>query len=346
MEKFRVGLDEEMMKADGSPLNPAFDFSDLENEADLEFVPFDCDGYVQPEHVENLDAIILGGTRVDGQTFHANRRLAIAARSGAGYDMIDPDACTAAGVALSITPEGVRRPVAVASLALMLAATNKLLIKDRLTREERYFERDQHNGMGLDGRTLGSLGLGSIGSDFFRLARPLDMRCIAHDPFVDSQHADSLGVTLVDLDTLFRESDVLCVHCMLNESTRGIVSAERIASMKPTAFVVNTARGGLVDQKALTAALAEGRLAGAGLDVLAAEPPDPEDPILKLDNIVLSPHATCGTDQCFHDISSLGARSTIAVKHGREPKVVVNRAILESPAWRAKLESFVERFGA
>lgn len=345
MDKFRVGLDEDMMKADRSPKNPAFDFSDLENEADLEFVPVDCEGYVQPGHVEDLDAILLGGVRLDAQSFHPNRRLAIAARSGVGYDMIDPDACTAAGVALSITPDGVRRPVAVASLALMLAATHRLYIKDRITREDRYMERDRHNGMGLDGRTLGSLGLGSIGSDFFRLAQPLNMRCIAHDPFVDSQHADSLGVTLVDIDTLFRESDVLCVHSMLNESTRGIVSAERIASMKPTAFFVNTARGGLVDQKALTAALAEGRLAGAGLDVLEAEPPDPADPILKLDNVVLSPHATCGTDQCFHDISSLAAQSAIAVKHGREPKVVVNRAVAENPDWQAKLKSYVERFG-
>ena len=402
MDKFRVGLDEDMMKADRSPKNPAFDFSDLENEADLEFVPVDCEGYVQAGHVEDLDAILLGGVRLDAQSFHPNRRLAIAARSGVGYDMIDPDACTAAGVALSITPDGVRRPVAVASLALMLAATHRLYIKDRITREDRYMERDRHNGMGLDGRTLGSLGLGSIGSDFFRLAQPLNMRCIAHDPFVDSQNADSLGVTLVDIDTLFRESDVdpqarqrratcgtdQCFHDIsslaaqsaiavkhgrepsstarlkMNEATRfGIVSAERIASMKPTAFFVNTARGGLVDQKALTAALAEGRLAGArrsgssrgrrrprclGGRTARSGGPDPQARQRRLEPArdvwhrpVLPRHLLAR-----RAAPRWPPWSAIAVKHGREPKVVVNRAVAENPDWQAKLKSYVERFGA
>ena len=345
MEKFRVGLDQEVMRADRSSMNPDFDLSDLEKQADLEFFPVDCAGTVRPEHVENIDALVLGGTRVDADSFHPNRRLTSMARYGVGFDMIDPAACTGANVVLTITPDGVRRPVSVSSLALMLAVTTKLLIKDRLTRENRYLERDRHNGMGLVGRTLGSLGLGNIGGDFFRLAKPLDMRCIAHDPYADPARAEDLGVALVDIETLFRESDVLCVHSMLNDETRGIVSAERLAQMKPTAFLVNTARGGLVDQKALTAALTEGRLAGAGLDVLAAEPPDPDDPILRLENVVLSPHATCATDQCSRGISSLGNQAVVEVMHGREPKTIVNREILENQAWRDKLLAYGERFG-
>ncbi len=345
MEKFRVGLDEEVMTTDRRSVNPDFGVSDLENEANLEFFPIDCSGTVRPEHIEDVDAMVLGGTAVNADSFHANRRLTIMARYGVGFDKIDPAALTDAGVVLTITPEGVRRPVSVSSLVLMLAVTTKLLIKDRLVRENRFSERDKHNGTGLLGRTLGSLGLGNIGGDFFRLAKPLEMRCIAHDPYADPNKAKDLGVALVDIDTLFRESDVLCIHSMLNDETRGIVSAERLAQMKPTAYLVNTARGGLVDQKALTAALTEGRLAGAGLDVLAAEPPDPDDPILKLDNVVLSPHATCATDQCAQTMSSLGNRATIDVMHGREPTTIVNRAIIENQAWRDKLQSYGERFG-
>ena len=345
MEKFRVGMDEEIMKADRSPVNPDFDVSDLENEAELEFFPVDCSGTVQPEHVENVDAMVLGGTAVNAGSFHPNGRLSIMARYGVGFDKIDPAALTAAGVVLTITPDGIRRPVAVSSLVLMLAVTTKLLVKDRILRENRFFERDRHNGTGLVGLTLGSLGLGNIGGDFFGLAKPLEMNCIAHDPYADPKKAKDLGVAMVDIDTLFRESDVLCIHAMLNDETRGIVNAERLAQMKPTAYLVNTARGGLVDQKALTSALTEGRLAGAGLDVLAAEPPDPDDPILRLDNVVLSPHATCATDQCSRDMSSLGNRATIDIMHGREPTTIVNRAIVENQAWRDKLRAYGERFG-
>ncbi len=346
MEKFRVGMDEEVMGLDRTSKNPDFDISNLEKEGDLEFFPIDCGGTVRPEHVENVDAMLLGGTQVNADSFHPNRRLTSMARYGVGYDKIDPAACTDAEVVLTITPEGVRRPVSVSSLVLMLAVTTKLLIKDRLMRENGFSERDQHNGMGLVGRTLGSLGLGNIGADFFGLAKPLEMRCIAHDPYVSPDRAKDLGVALVDIETLFRESDVLCVHSMLNDETRGIVSAERLALMKPTAYLVNTARGGLVDQKALTAALTEGRLAGAGLDVLEAEPPDPDDPILRLDNVVLSPHATCATDQCSYGISSLGNQAAIEVMHGREPTTIVNREILESQAWRDKLQAYGERFGS
>jgi phosphoglycerate dehydrogenase-like enzyme len=345
MEKFRVGMDEHIMRTDRTSVNPGFDVATLEKEADLEFFPIDCGGAVRAEHTENVDAMVLGGTRVNADSFHPNGRLTSMSRYGVGYDQIDPATCTAAGVVLTITPAGVRRPVAVSSLALMLAITTKLLIKDRLTREDRYSEREQHNGTGLVGRTLGSLGLGSIAGDFFGLAKPLDMRCIAHDPYTAPERAKELGVALVDIETLFRESDVLCVHSMLNDETRGIVSADRLALMKPTAYLVNTARGGLVDQPALTAALTEGRLAGAGLDVLAAEPPDPNDPILRLDNVILSPHATCSTDQCAHGISSLGNLAAIDVMHGREPTTVVNREILGSQAWRDKLQAYGARFG-
>ena len=140
-------------------------------------------------------------------------------------------------------------------------------------------------GVGLVGRTLGSLGIGNIGAEVFRLAKPFDMSFIAHDPYADPKVAGELGIELVGLEELFREADLLSVSCPLDDETRHIVNAERLALMKPTAYLINTARGPIVDQKALTEALQEGRIAGAGLDVFEQEPIRPDDPILKLDNV-------------------------------------------------------------
>ena len=164
---------------------------------------------------------------------------------------------------------------------------------------ETFNKRVEHMGVGLVGRTLGSIGIGNIGAELFRMAKPFDMKFIAHDPFADKAVAAELGIELVSMEDVFRRADVLCVNCPLTPETKHLVNAERLALMKPTAYLINTARGPIVDQKALTKVLTERRIAGAGLDVLESEPPDPNDPILKLDNVILAPHALCWTDQCF-----------------------------------------------
>ncbi len=274
-------------------------------------------------------------------------RLAVVARFGVGYDTVDVDACTRAGIALVITPDGVRRPVAVSIITLMLALTGKLMVKDRLTREAAtgYAKRSDHMGVGLVGRTFGSLGIGNIGAEAYRMARPFDMKFIAHDPYADKALAAELGIELVGLEDVFRRSDILSVSCPLNAETRHLVNAERIALMKPTAYLINTARGPIVDQKALTRALQERRIAGAGLDVLEQEPPDPDDPILGLDNVILAPHALCWTDQCFAGNGAADVKAVLEVQHGREPRGVVNRAVLATETWKKRLADFGRRFG-
>ena len=157
--------------------------------------------------------------------------------------------------------------------------------------------------------------------------------------------AKELGVTLVDLETLFRESDIVSLNCFLNDDTRGLVNDERLALMQPTAYLINTARGPIVDQRALTRALQEGRIAGAGLDVLEQEPPDPDDPILKLDNVIVTPHALCWTDQLFAGIGAADVTAVIDVMHGRVPKGIVNGTIVDSASWRHKLDRYRVRFG-
>jgi D-3-phosphoglycerate dehydrogenase len=260
---------------------------------------------------------------------------------------VDLDACTQAGIAVAITPDGVRRPVAVSIITLMLALTGKLMAKDRLTREAAagFAKRSDHMGVGLVGRTLGSIGIGNIGAEMFRMARPFEMRFIAHDPFADPAVAAELGVELVGLEEAFRRSDVLSVSCPLTPRTRHLVDAERLSLMKPTSYLINTARGPIVDQKALTHALQEGRIAGAGLDVLEQEPPDADDPILKLDNVILSPHALCWTDQCFAGNGAADVRAVLDVQHGRAPGAVVNREVLGTAAWKTRVDALARRFG-
>ncbi len=347
MGEYRIALSSDFVKADGSSTFPMFDLGPLGTEPGVAFEYLKSAGEVRADELEGFDALILLGHEFTRASVPSGGRLAIVARFGVGYDTVDVAACSDNDIALTITPDGVRRPVAVSIIALILAVTGKLLIKDRLTRQgpEGFAKKAQHMGVGLVDKTLGSIGIGNIGAEMYRLAKPFDMKFMAHDPYADPAVAEALGVRMVDLETLFREADILCVNCPLGDETHHIVSAERIAMMKPSAFIINTSRGPTIDQKALTQALQEGRIAGAGLDVLEQEPPDADDPILRLDNVVLNPHALCWTDQCFAGIGATAIKATFEVMRGREPRGIVNREILENAAWRQKLEAFRGAFG-
>jgi D-3-phosphoglycerate dehydrogenase len=357
---FRVALSGDFKKADGSPTYADFDLSPLYAAPNVEVAFLDTPPPVRGElgflessgplragQLEDFDALILLSHRFTAESVPKSGRLAVVARFGVGYDTVDVAACTRAGIALVITPDGVRRPVAVSVVAFLLALTGKLTTKDKLTREgpAGFARRSDHMGVGLVGRTFGSLGIGNIGAEAFRLLKPFDMKFIAHDPFADKAVAEELGVELVSIEELFRRSDVVSVACPLNDQTRHIVNAERIALMKPTAYIINTARGPIIDQKALTRALQERRIAGAALDVLEEEPPDPADPILGLDNVILAPHALCWTDQCFAGNGAADIKAVLDVQHGRVPRGVVNREVLDDEKWQKRLADFGRRFG-
>lgn len=346
-DTFRVALSGDFRKADGSPTYPDFDLAPLRAAPNVEMQFLESQNPIQAKQLEDFDALILLAHRFGRESVPKSGRLGVVARFGVGYDTVDTQACTDAGIALVITPDGVRRPVAVSIVTLMLALTGKLMVKDRLTREaaDGFAKRGEHMGVGLVGRTLGSLGIGNIGAEMFRMAKPFDMNFIAHDPFADKKVAAELGIELVSLEDVFRRSDVLSVSVPLNEETRHIVNTERLALMKPTAYLINTARGPIVDQKALTKVLQERKIAGAGLDVLEQEPPDPKDPILKLDNVILAPHALCWTDQCFAGNGAADVKAVLQVQHGREPRGVVNRAVLATDTWKKRLEELRRRFG-
>ena len=347
MSAFRVALSGDFRKSDGSPTFPDFDLTPLAEAANVEMVYLDSASPIRGDQLEDFDALILLAHRFDATSVPKSGRLAVVARFGVGYDSVDVAACTAADIALAITPDGVRRPVAVSIITFILALTGKLMVKDKLARQggPGFAARGAHMGVGLVGKTLGSLGVGNIGAEMFRLAKPFDMKFIAHDPFADKKIAAELGIELVALEELFRRSDILCVNCPLTPETHHIVNAERLALMKPTAYFINTARWPIVDQKALTKVLQENRIAGAGLDVFEQEPTDPDDPLLKLDNIIAAPHALCWTDQCFAGNGAADIKAVLDVMKGQPPRGVVNRDVLDQQGFKAKLAGFATRFG-
>jgi len=345
-QKFRVGLSGDFRNADGSLTFRDFDLAPLIDDPGVEMLFLEPENVLSARQLENIDALILLAHRFGRNSVPSSGRLGVIARFGVGYDTVDVPACTDAGIALVITPESVRRPVAVSIITLMLALTGKLTIKEKLARAGAagFSKRGAHMGVGLVGRTFGSLGAGNIGAEAFRLAKPFDMQFIAHDPFADAKAMAAIGVELVGIEDLFRRSDVLSISCPLSDATRHIVNAELLALMRPTSYLINTARGPVVDQRALTKVLQERRIAGAGLDVLEQEPPDLTDPILALDNVIVTPHALCWTDQCFAHQGALDIQAVLEFRDGRVPSgTIVNRSVLDSQKWRERLSALRTR---
>lgn len=335
---FRVGVTRDFLKADGT-----LGFGDIGLElldgapgVEWEFLERNTPE-LSREQVEGYDGLLVLAPRVTAATVEGARRLSVVARFGVGYDNVDVEACTRNGILLTITPDGVRRPVAVAAMTFLLALSHRLLQKDRLTRAGRWAEKLDLMGMGVTGRTLGLVGFGNIGREIARLARPFDLRVLAFDPHVRPEDAASAGAEWADLDTLLAGSDYVCVCCALTPETHHLIDKGQIARMKRSAYLINVARGPIVDQAALAEALREGRIAGAGLDVFEQEPVDPQDPILSLDNVIVAPHAICWTDECFLGNGRSACESILDVAAGRAPRYAVNPAALDHPRLKGRL---------
>jgi len=298
----------------------------------------DTAGVGVPEVLDRYDGVIGLEYRFPAESFRGIRRLAVLARWGVGYDTVDSAACTAADVAIAITPDSVRRPMAEANIALILALAKGLPMLERECRAGRWKNSLPRNGACIAGRTLGSVGLGNIASEMFGIARGMGFgRLLAHSPNATPKEAAALGVELADFETLLRESDYLTINCPLNPRTRGLIGARELALMKPSAYLVNCARGAIVDEAALADALARRGIAGAGLDVFATEPIPNHHPFFSLDNVILTPHAAGRTEESIRDTSLSACRAVLAVFRGEPPPYVANRAVLDRPGWRAKL---------
>ena len=332
---FRVGLTRDFLNASGEIGWGDIGLALLDEAPGVEWDFLGADvADLRVEDVGGWDALLVLAPTVRAAALQGVERLRVVARFGVGYDNVDVEACAERGVLVTITPDGVRRPVAVAGLTLVLATAHRLVAKDRLIRDGRWAEKLDHMGMGLTGRTLGSVGFGNIAWELFALAAPLGMRHVAADPNVDAAEARELGVDLLSLEDLLSVADVVVVNAALSAGTHHLLDGPKLALMKPSAYLVNVARGPIVDQAALTEALRQGRIAGAGLDVFEQEPIDPSDPLLMLDNVILAPHAIAWTDELALGNGTSACRAILAVAEGRVPDHVVNPAALQHPRWQ------------
>lgn len=341
--KARIGITNDFLDNEGNPLGgeskikPLDELPDAEYGAFSEFLP-----EVTSEQIRGFDMVLSYIPKWTPQTLAGNEQLLSVHRGGVGYDMVDVPALTKAGVMLCICPPAVRRPVAVAIITFLLALSMRLLTKDKLTREGRWNERANYHGIGLIGRTLGSIGVGNIGHEMFMLAKPFGMKHIACDPYITQESVADVDVKLVDMDTILAESDFLNISCPLNEGTRHMLGEKELRKMKKTALLINTARGPIVDEAALLKALQEGWIQGAGIDVFEQEPTPPDNPLLKLDNIIVTPHGICMTSEYFTIMWTEITNQLSQIIRGEMPVNVVNREVWDKPEFQSKLKKFRE----
>jgi D-3-phosphoglycerate dehydrogenase / 2-oxoglutarate reductase len=271
-------------------------------------------------------AVVIGGEKVDEALLNVAPDLRIVSRFGVGYDTVDIPACTRRGVVVGVTNGANDLAVAEHTLMLLLAVARRTLEMDASVRAGKWMLREGRPMGELAGRTVLVMGYGRIGTRVARLCAAFGMNVMVCDPAFPVPRIAADGYTPVaDLAAALPQVDVLTLHCPLSEDTRHIVNREMLSLMKPTAWLINAARGPLVDEGALIAALSTGRLEAAGLDVQLHEPADPANPLLKLPNVVLSPHNAAAPLECNEKMSVRAAKNMLELFDGvLDPGYVVN----------------------
>lgn len=277
--------------------------------------------------------VVRSQTQVTARVIEAGAKLRVVGRAGVGVDNIDVEAATRKGIVVVNAPMAVNVAAAEHALALMLALARHIPQADASLRAGRW-ERGRFVGVELRGKTLGVVGLGNIGSELARRAAALEMRVLAFDPFVSDDYARRLGADLVPLETLIREADFISAHVPLTPATRGLIGERELAMAKPGVRLINCARGGIVDERALLAALESGKVAGAALDVFAEEPPH-GNPLLAHPRVVVTPHLGASTEEAQVSAAVDVAEQVVAVLQGQPARYAVNVPALRPEALAA-----------
>jgi D-3-phosphoglycerate dehydrogenase len=287
-------------------------------------------GLTHQEYVAILpdyDALVVRSqVQVDAELIAAGRRLVVIGRAGVGVDNVDLDAATRAGIVVVNAPTGNTIAAAEHTLALLYALARRIAAADASVRRGEW-KRSQFTGVELRGKTLGIVGLGKIGQAIAKRARAMEMTVLGVDPFVSAEQAALHGVELVEFGALLERSDAITLHVPLSRATRGLIGSKELARMKPGAFLLNVARGGVVDEAAVAEALREGRLGGAGIDVFEKEPPA-GSPLLDAPNTVLTPHLGASTAEAQVLVAEEVAAQVLDVLDGRSARYAVNAPLL------------------
>ena len=278
---------------------------------------------------------------VDADLLRRAPNLLIVSSNGAGFDPVDVDACTAAGVLVVNQSGGNANSVAEHALGMLLTLSKRIIEADRVLRRDRDVDRNALIGNEAQGKTIGIVGLGNVGRRIAELCNGLlHMKVIAYDPYLSAEEMAARGGEKVELDDLLRRSDFVSISCPLNKDNRGMIGAREFALMQPHAFFITTARGFIHDEKALEDALRDRRIAGAGLDVWAKEPPPPDHPLLQFDNVLASPHTAGVTREARMNMGRIAAEQILDALDGKRPPRLVNPEV-----WPEYVKRFERMFG-
>ncbi|MGI6037387.1 MAG: hydroxyacid dehydrogenase [Limnochordia bacterium] len=274
------------------------------------------------ELARDVDGIIVRVVPIDADFLKGCPQLKVVGKHGVGYDNIQVPAATEQGIAVVFTPGANSVSVAEHALALMLNLAVRVGSADRDIRGGCLGPQKNYRGVELLGKTLGLIGLGRIGRHLAHMCRAaFDMEVVAYDPYVKSA-PDS--IKLASLEEVLRAGDFISIHVPLTEETKDLIAAPQLAMMKETAFIINTARGGIINEEALHGALVAGEIAGAGLDVFVKEPPPADHPLVQLDNVVVTPHTGAATEEALKRMAITVSEEVLAVLEGRRPRHLVN----------------------
>jgi phosphoglycerate dehydrogenase-like enzyme len=336
--KFRVALTGDFFAADGATRYPDIGLSVFDGQPQIEWSKFrEHKTPIAADQISGVQGVIVLTPSVTAETVANSREMLAIGRFGVGYDAVDVEACTQADVVVFITAGAVDRSVAEATVGWMIALTHHFRIKDQLVRTGRWDERSNFMGRELRDRTFGAVGLGGIGRAAVGLLRGFGMKTpLAFDPYLSAPAADQAGVRLVGLDELLAQADFVSIHCPLTSETRGLIGRRELGLMKPDAYLINTARGGIVDEDELFKALAERRIAGAALDCFAEEPVVRPHRFGELDTVLLAPHSVAWTGELFRDIGRAVCQGMVDLSLGKVPRGVVNPNVFDRAGFQEK----------
>ncbi|MEM2027708.1 MAG: glyoxylate reductase [Candidatus Bathyarchaeia archaeon] len=285
------------------------------------------------EKVRDVDALVtLLSDKIDAEVFNAASKLKIIAQMAVGFDNIDVEEATRRGIYVTNTPGVLTETTADFAWALLMAIARRVVEADRYVREGEWkvgWHPSMLLGRDIYGATLGLIGAGRIGSAVARRAKCFNMKILYYDVVRNPQIEKEAGAVFVPLDTLLRESDFISIHVPLTKETYHLIDAEKLKLVKKTAYLINTSRGPVVDEKALYEALKEGRLAGAALDVFEQEPLPADSPLLKLNNIILTPHIASASYETRSRMAEMVAENLIAFFDGKVPPNLVNPDVVK-----------------
>ena len=280
------------------------------------------------DSIADYDGIIVRSrTKVVREVIAAGCKLKIIARAGVGVDNVDVAAATEKGIMVVNAPESTSITVAEHTMGIILSLARKIAIADKSVKEGKW-EKSKFMGSELSGKTLGIIGMGRIGSQVATRCKAFNMEILVNDPYITEDVAARLGAKIVERDTLFKDSDVISIHVPLTPETRHSISAEQFKQMKNTAFIINCARGGIINEDDLYDSLVNGDIGGAGLDVFENEPPV-DSPLLGLDNLVATPHIGASTQEAQRDAAIIVAKEIKKVLTGGSPKNVLNMPVMD-----------------